>query len=367
MLRAPRATVDLGALAHNLGVARELARGSRVLAVVKGDGYGHGLLEVARRLSPLADGLAVARLDSALRLRAAGVDSRVLVTAGHSDRHAMREASRHGLALMLHTEAEVDALAGCELSAPVEVWLKADTGMHRLGVSPAAYRALRERLARCAQVSSLVQCTHFSAAQRAEAYGTQRQLRQFLALCSGSGAPRSCANSAALLGMPASRCEWVRPGIMLYGHAASSLPAGLALRAAMTLQAPLIAVREVAGGERVGYGGAWRARRRCRIGTVAIGYADGYPRQAPSGTPVLIGTQRATLAGRVSMDMIGVDLSDCPDAAVGDTATLWGDGLPADELAARCGTIVYDLLTGVSAHVERRYVGASGDEPGASG
>ena len=357
MLHAPRATVDLGALTRNLAVARACAPNSRLLAVVKGDGYGHGMLAIARHLSALADGLAVARMESALRLRAGGVNGRILVTAGHSDRDAMQTASRHGLALMLHAEAEVDALERSMLAAPLEVWLKVDTGMHRLGVRPAAYPELRARLMRCAQVSGLVQCTHFASAARHQAYGTQRQLRQFLSLCAGSDAPRSCANSSALLGMPSSHCEWIRPGIMLYGHAEAPLPEGLSLRAVMRLQAPLIAVREVASGETIGYDGAWRARQRCRIGSVAIGYADGYPRNAPNGTPVMIAGQRATLAGRVSMDMIGVDLSDCPRAAVGDAATLWGPALPVDEIAARAGTNVYDLLTGVSAHVERCYVG----------
>ncbi len=367
-LSAPRATIDLDALAHNLTVARSCAPQAKLLAVVKGDGYGHGSVEVSRHLAPLVDGLAVARMDSALRLRAAGIGGRLLVMAGHSDHDSMQLASQHGLALMLHQADEVAALLATQLPAPIELWLKADTGMHRLGLDGAQYRASRRSLRDSPNVSELVQCTHFSGAENAESYATQRQLQQFFSLCADCASPRSCANSAALLGMPASHCEWVRPGIMLYGYAALPPPDGQSLRPVMTLQAPLIALRQVAAGERVGYGGAWRTARPSRIGTVAIGYADGYPRHAPNGTPVLIGEQRARLAGRVSMDLISVDLSDCGELSVGATATLWGADLPADEIAARSGTIAYDLLVGVDARLARRYVGgqapALGPAPG---
>ncbi|MCY4454355.1 MAG: alanine racemase [Immundisolibacterales bacterium] len=355
----PVARIDRRALALNLGVARARAAGSRVLAVVKADAYGHGALWAARAFAA-ADGLAVARTSEALVLRRAGIDRTILVLGGFSDREALAQIAAERLDAVVHAHQQVEMLRSRHEGAPVRVWVKVDTGMHRLGFPPAELPAVWNALAHLSSVAQPVHLmSHFARADEPDGTATARQIACFDEALAGLGAsappPASLANSAAVLEAPAAHREWVRPGVMLYGIApmVGGRAADHGLRPAMTLTAPLVAVKTIEAGSPVGYGGVWTAPARMRLGLAAIGYADGYPRHAPSGTPVLVGGRRAALAGRVSMDLIAIDLRGCPEARAGDPVTLWGDGLPVEEVAEAAGTIGYELVTRLGPRVER--------------
>lgn len=360
------ARIDGSALAHNLAAVRRCAPRSRVLAVVKADAYGHGLVPAARALVRAgADGLAVARLGEALALRRAGVAGTVLVLAGWSGAESLERIAAEDLDAVLHERAQLEVLrarGGAGGGPPVRVWLKADTGLHRLGFAPAEFPAVWRETAALPRVAApLHAMTHFAAADDpAAADATARQIACFdglLAALGDGGAPppASLANSAAVLAAPDSHRDWVRPGIMLYG--ASPLAGGRGerhgLRPAMTLTAPLVAVRTVERGAAVGYGGTWTAPERMPLGVAGIGYGDGYPRHLPSGSPVLVGGRRAALAGRVSMDLAAIDLRRCPDARPGDPVTLWGEGLAVEEAAEAAGAVPHELLARVGPRVER--------------
>lgn len=354
------ALIDLHALRHNLGVVRALCPTSRVMAMVKADAYGHGLLPAARALRN-ADGFAVARLDDARRLRADGIEQRILLLGTWLDDEDIACCARERIDLLLHDRATAALLTSrSDWPGRFNIWLKLDSGMHRLGLAPAEFAAVHRELAEHAQVDEIVHLSHFSSADEPAAPATERQLACFAATCAPLAAVPSLANSAALIGRPETRAGWVRPGIMLYGDnpVAGQPGAGapLDLRPVMTLQSRVLAVRDVAAGESVGYGCSWRAAAPARIATVGIGYGDGYPRHAPSGTPVWIAGQRAALAGRVSMDSITVDVTGCEGVARGDAVELWGSHVGAAEVARLAGTISYALFTGVSARVPRRYV-----------
>jgi alanine racemase len=351
------ATIDLAAIRHNYALAKRCAPGRQAFAVVKANAYGHGLGEVVTALSEQADGFAVASLEEAADVRALQGEARILLLEGCFEAAEYQLAAQLGLDLVLHSEQQVAQLLGASLSRPLNVWLKLDSGMHRLGLDEAALRACHGRLQGAAQVGEINVLSHFACADERGHEMTERQLEAFLDLLDLDFAQRSLANSAAILTIPAAHMDWLRPGIMLYGATpfAELSAAELGLKPAMTLSAQLIAIRQVAVGDSVGYGGAWRAQRQSRIGTVSCGYADGYPRHAPSGTPLLVRGQRVALAGRVSMDMLTVDLTDLPAAQVGDEVQLWGAQLPVDEVAQAAGTIGYELLTKVTRRVPRRY------------
>lgn len=351
------ATIDLAAIRHNYAVAKRCAPGRQAFAVVKANAYGHGVREVVSALHEEADGFAVASLEEAAEVRAMHGEARILLLEGCFAADELPMAAHLGLDLVVQGAEQVEALLAAELSRPLNVWLKLDSGMHRLGLAPAAVRELFPRLRGAAQVAELNLLSHFACADERGHSLTEVQLECFLELLDLDFDQRSLANSAAVLMIPAAHMDWLRPGIMLYGASpfADLSAAELGLKPAMTLSAQLIAVREVAVGESVGYGAGWVAERPSRIGTVSCGYADGYPRHAPSGTPLYVGGRRAALAGRVSMDMLSVDLTDLPEAAVGDAVELWGANLPVDEVAQAAGTIGYELLTKVTARVPRRY------------
>ena len=351
------ATIDLAAIRHNYALAKRCAPGRQAFAVVKANAYGHGVREVVSALHDEADGFAVASLEEAAEVRAMHGTARILLLEGCFSVDELPMAAHLGLDLVLQGVEQVEALLAASLSRPLNIWLKLDSGMHRLGLAPETVRQLFPRLRAAPQVAELNLLSHFACADERGHSLTEVQLECFLDLLDLDFDQRSLANSAALLVIPASHMDWIRPGIMLYGATpfADLSAAELGLQPAMSLSAQLIAVREVAVGESVGYGAGWVAERASRIGTVSCGYTDGYPRHAPSGTPVLIRGQRVPLAGRVSMDMLTVDLSDLPEAAVGDTVELWGANLPVDEVAQAAGTIGYELLTKVTARVPRRY------------
>ncbi|MBD9482712.1 alanine racemase [Pseudomonas sp. PDM14] len=351
------ATVDLAAVRHNYAVAKRCAPGRQAFAVVKANAYGHGVREVVTALHDDADGFAVASLEEAAEVRAMHGQARILLLEGCFSADELPIAARLGLDLMVRSAEQVEALLAAQLPRSLNVWLKVDTGMHRLGLSPQVVRAAFAQLRGAAQVSELNLLSHFACADERGHPLTEQQVEVFLDLLDLDFDLRSLANSAALLTVPASHMDWLRPGIMLYGATpfADLSAAELGLKPVMSLTAQLIAVNEVAAGETVGYGTAWVARRPSRIGMVSCGYADGYPRSAPSGTPVVIRGQRVPLAGRVSMDMLAVDLTDLPEAVLGDAVELWGTQLPVDDVARAAGSIGYELLTKVTTRVPRRY------------
>jgi len=349
-----RAVVDTGALRHNLQRVRAAAPDARVMSVIKANAYGHGLVPAAKALAG-TDGYAVARLDEGLALRAAGLRQRVLLLEGVFGAAQFEAALQQDFDLMVHSVEQLQLLEQRGRCEGLRIWLKIDTGMNRLGFRVDEFADVRARLARLvADADPPVLVTHLANADDRRDAMTTQQLRAFDDATRGITGERSIANSAGLLGWPAARGDWVRPGLVLYG--ATPFPTGRAedfgLRHVMTLQSEVIAVRRVRRGETVGYGAAWQATRDSRIAIVAAGYGDGYPRSTPSGTPVAINGHRAPLVGRVSMDMIAVDVTDLPAVAPGNTAALWGDRVPVEEIARCAGTIPYELLCGVSQRVQ---------------
>jgi alanine racemase len=350
--RPIRATFDLAALRENLALARARARHARTWAVVKADAYGHGLARAVRAFEA-ADGYALLDLNDAVSLREGGVTKPILLLEGVFEADDLQAVGEHGLSIVVHDDVQIALLETVRLPARVPVYLKLNSGMNRLGFAPERYRQVFERLARSPVVAGITLMTHFANADAPA--GIADQLRRFEAAAARIEAPRSLANSAAILRFPETHYDWVRPGIMLYGCSpfAETPASALGLKPVMTLSAELIAVRELRAGDRVGYGGAFAAERPMRLGVVACGYADGYPRHAPSGTPVLVSGVRTRTVGRVSMDMLTVDLDPVPAAAVGTTVTLWGEGLPCDEVAAAAGTLSYELLCKITVRVPR--------------
>jgi alanine racemase len=351
--RAARATVDTAALHHNLGVVRRLAPGARVMAVIKANAYGHGLVGTGRALRD-ADAFAVARIEEAVALREAGLENPVVLLEGVLDAAQLPLAASLALELVVHSPEQLAMLESAQLPRPIKAWLKLDTGMNRLGFPPAGARAAAGRLGACSLVAPGVRLmTHLACADERDARVTDAQLGRFTAALGDLPGERSIANSAGLLWRRDCHADWVRPGIMLYGVSpfADNTGDDLGLRPAMELMSTVIALRTVQRGERVGYGGVWRAREDSRIAIAAIGYGDGYTRHLGSGTPVLVRGRRAPLAGRVSMDMIAVDVTLIPETRVGDEVTLWGAGLPVEELARQAGTIPYELLCSVTQRV----------------
>ncbi|MDO9467767.1 MAG: alanine racemase [Thiobacillus sp.] len=349
-MRPIQARISIGAMAHNLRVARNHAGDANVFAVVKANAYGHGLSR-ARRALAAADGFAVLTLEEAANLRLMGVEQPILLLEGLFSADEIATCAELDLWPVLHHAGQLDWLAQQPPARPIRIFLKFDSGMHRLGFPLADHAAVVARVISLPGVAGVTLMTHF--AQADEAAGVDWQLQPFLRELAGHGLPWSSANSAALLRHPASCGAWVRPGIMLYGASPfADVPAEkLGLRPAMTLQSEIISVQTLQPGEGVGYGQLFRADRTMRVGVVACGYADGYPRHAPTGTPVRVNGRPSQTLGRVSMDMLCVDLSECADAGVGSPVVLWGDGVPVDAVAAAAGTSSYELLCALAARV----------------
>jgi len=348
----PRVTIDAAALRHNLAAVRRLAPASRVLAVIKANGYGHGLVPTAKALIT-ADGFGVARLVEGLELRQAGIASPIVLLEGVFSSEELLCASRERFELVVHTFEQIEMLEQASIAHRFAVWLKVNTGMNRLGFAVDEFESARRRLVACSCVGEVRLMTHLAAAEEQESDSARRQIKDFLALTEGIEAERSIANSAGVVAWPEARTEWVRPGLMLYGI--SPLPdldsAQIGLRPVMTLSTQLISLRRVPRGAGVGYNAIWRAQRDSIIGIAAIGYGDGYARNVRSGAPVLVNGRPATVAGRVSMDMTGIDVTDLPDARVGDTVVLWGEGVPAESVAPYADTIAYELVCGLAKRV----------------
>jgi alanine racemase len=348
MPRPIRAAISARALAHNLNIARQRAGGAKVWAVIKANAYGHGLERAARAFAA-ADGYAVLDFQEAARLRLAGFTQPVLMLEGIFKPADVPLINQYSLTPVIHNREQIDMLR--ELVAPADVYLKVNSGMNRLGFSAetvaGAYVALREN----PRIRSITWMTHFADADGPS--GVKGQLEWFTELTKSQSGPRSVANSAALLRYPEARGDWVRPGIMLYGCSpfADRTAEALGLKPAMTLTTEVIATQHLQPGERVGYGFGYEAVGELTIGVIACGYADGYPRHAPTGTPVLVNGRRTRIVGRVSMDMITVDISDIPEAGIGAPVTLWGEGLSADEVGVAAGTLSYELLCAVAPRV----------------
>ena len=358
-MKAATAYINTEALTHNLQQIRSQAPNSKILAVVKANGYGHGLEYVAKSL-PDVDGFGVARIEEALTLRAGGVVKPVLLLEGFYAPSDLPVLVTNNIHTVVHSIEQLEALEQAELDGPVVVWLKIDTGMHRLGVRPEQYTDFVERLHACPNVAKpLRYMSHFGCADELSSDVTPRQIDAFMALTDGCRGERSLAASAGILAWPDSHLEWIRPGIIMYGvspfaeltHSAESY----SLKPVMTLTSSLIAVREVKKGESVGYGGIWTSERDTKVGVIAIGYGDGYPRTAPNGTPVMVNGRIVPMAGRVSMDMLTVDLGPDSTDKVGDEAILWGEGLPAEIVAEHIGTIAYELVTKLTSRVAMAY------------
>jgi alanine racemase len=353
--RPIQASIHLDALRHNLQLARSLAPGAKVMAVVKANAYGHGLLHAAEGLKR-ADGFAVLGLNEALSLREAGFSQTLLLLEGVFSANELLLASQHDITPVIHCTQQIDMLEKITLSKPVSVFLKMNTGMNRLGFRPPDYRIALERLSLCRNVmgidrKEITLMTHFATAD--EEQGIAAPLQTFRQVTENVNYPVSLANSAALLLYPESHSDWVRPGIMLYGATPiSGTPASsYGLKPAMSLASEIIAVQELEIGESVGYGQRFTATHKTRVGIVACGYADGYPRHAPSGTAIAVDGQLTQTLGRVSMDMLFADITDLPQANIGSRVELWGQQVPVDTVAEAAGTVGYELLCAVAPRV----------------
>lgn len=351
MSRPIQASISAAALRHNYAAAKRAAPGSKVFAVLKANAYGHGIERVSRALSAQADGFATLEIDGALALREREPGKPILLLEGFFGAADLRLLASAGLATVIHHDEQLEMLEADKPPRTIDAYLKIDTGMNRLGFPPEAAREALGRLQRSGTTRSITLMTHFANSDLAD--GVAEATRRFDEATRGIELPRSLANTAAIFAHPASHADVARLGIGLYGATpfAERPAAALGLRPAMTLSSRLIAVRELRPGECVGYGSQFRCERAMRLGVVACGYADGYPRHAPSGTPVLVAGARTRTVGRVSMDMITVDLTPVPSAAVGSPVVLWGEGMPVDEVAMASGTVGYELLCAVAPRV----------------
>ncbi|MEQ1601831.1 MAG: alanine racemase [Methylophilaceae bacterium] len=352
--RPIHAVIDLSALRHNLAIAKQTAQSTnpqaKILAVIKANGYGHGLLRVAAGLSQ-ADGFGVLGLDEAVKLREHGYAQTILLLEGVFAPAELLVAAQRHISLVVHSSQQIDMLESASLPAPVSIFVKINTGMNRLGFTPENFSLALQRLNACHNVGQITLMTHFATADEEE--GITAPLALFSQITQSLPYPISLANSAALLRYPATHSDWVRPGIMLYG---SSPVAGVAaasfdLRPAMSFTSALIAVQTLNAGDSVGYGKCFTATRTSRVGIVACGYADGYPRHAPTGTPIAVAGQLTQTLGRVSMDMLFADITEIPQAEIGSAVELWGTQVPVDSVAQAAGTIGYELLCALALRV----------------
>jgi alanine racemase len=358
-LRTATAVIDRKALISNFNYVKSLAPKANVLAVLKANAYGHGLEQIAKAL-PQADAFGVARIDEALALRKAGVEQAIVLLEGFFEASDLPLLVEHNLQTIVHNPQQLSTISQAKLKQPIKVWLKIDTGMHRLGVDPAEFSDYYQVLSNCNNVQQpMVLMSHFASADEQKNPSNQAQIRMFEQVTKGYDEARSLSNSAGIYAWPAAHYEWVRPGLLLYGVSPMDSPGksdDMAIKPVMTLQSSLIAVRTLAKGEGVGYGGTWISSEATKIGVVAIGYGDGYPRHAKNGTPVLLNGRRVPLIGRVSMDMICIDLGLHATDNIGDIAILWGQDLAIEEIAECATTIAYELLCNISRRVQIKLV-----------
>ncbi|AOJ15571.1 alanine racemase [Burkholderia vietnamiensis] len=338
------------AVRHNLDFIRRTAARSRVWAVIKANAYGHGIERIYPGLAA-ADGIALLDLDEAVRVRELGWDKPVLLLEGIFEPADVELADRHRLTVAVHCDEQLDLLIAAQPQRPIDIQLKMNSGMNRLGYRPHLFRAAWERAAAAPSIGNITLMMHFANADEGE---VAWQLDQFDAATAGIPGERSTSNSAAVLWHPQAHRDWVRPGTILYGASptgASRHIADTPLMAAMTLTSKIIGVQTLAPQETVGYGRRFTAEQPMRIGVVACGYADGYPRHAPTGTPIAVDGVMTRVIGRVSMDMLTVDLTPCPNAGIGSSVELWGDQVKVDDVAEASGTIGYELMCALARRV----------------
>jgi alanine racemase len=348
-----RAEVSAAALRANLARIREVAPARKVMAVIKANAYGHGLVPTALCLAG-ADAFAVARIEEAMALRSAGVRAPIVLLEGVFTPEQLAEAARHDLELVVHDSLQIELLETARHSHRFLVWLKIDTGMNRLGFRVTEFESAHARMVSLGdRLREIRLMTHFARADERDCVMSAEQLQRFSALLSGRKFTTSLANSAAIFALPRSHGEWVRPGLALYGVApfAGKQGTDLGLTPAMRLLSTVISLRNVPKGETVGYGGGWTAQRDSRIAIVAAGYGDGLPWALRSGSPLLVAGHRVSIVGRVSMDMVAVDVTDVSGVSIGVPAILWGPELPVEEVARSAGTIPWELLCAVSQRV----------------
>lgn len=354
MTRPSRLVIDKQALKHNLQRVKELAPTSKVMAIIKADAYGHGLARVAQTLSG-ADAFGVACLEEAEQLRTAAVTNPIVLLEGPHKVIDLVRIVQLQLDIVIHNESQLEILEQAKLDEPLQVWLKIDTGMHRLGFPADKASEVLERLLNCANVKQAPKLmTHFATANEINNPLTQQQLEIFNQFCDGLDHEKTIANSAAIINFPEAHVDWVRPGLMLYG--VSPMKEGRAnehgLKSVMTLESEIISIQHLSKGDSVGYGATWHCPEDMPVGVIAAGYGDGFPRHARSGTPILVNDVRCSLIGRASMDMLTVDLRNQVKARVGDRVVLWGESLPIEEIAQYADTIPYELLCGVHKRLE---------------
>ncbi|MBS0353604.1 MAG: alanine racemase [Proteobacteria bacterium] len=352
MPRPIRASINLEALRHNYQLAKNRSGNAKAFAVIKANAYGHGLANAMAAFGDIADGFALLDIEEARRLRDAGLQQPIALLEGFFEPADLADVVALGLIPAIHGEAQLKMLERANLDAPIDVLMKINSGMNRLGFTADNFAAALARLQALPCIRSITPMTHFARAD--DEVGITGQLGVFRALTAGLDLPVSLANSAALLRFPEAAGQITRPGIILYGG--SPMPdqqaaEDIGLRPVMTLSSEIIGTQSIQAGDKVGYGGTFTADGPMRIGTVACGYADGYPRHAPSGTPILVGGRRTRVLGRVSMDMLACDLTHLEEAGVGTPVTLWGEGLAADEVATAAGTISYELFCALAPRV----------------
>lgn len=354
MSRPIHALIDFSALEHNLCIVRQHAQNARIMAVIKANAYGHGLLNTASALKS-ADAFAVLELDAAVRLREAGVDQPILLLEGFFSPADLAIITQYHLSTVIHHYEQLAMLPTSKQENKINIFLKINTGMNRLGFKPAQGLAALEKLKVNPLIGQITLMTHFASADDlSQQNEVKQQLNVFFTTFGKYHLPCSLANSAAILRYPETHADCVRPGIMLYGASPliDKTATELGLRPVMTVSSQIIAIQHLGPRDKVGYGGQFQAQQPMRIGVVACGYADGYPRHAPTGTPILVNGQRTRIIGRISMDMLTVDLTGIENAQVGSPVILWGSELPIEEIASSAGTISYELFCALSSRVK---------------
>jgi len=359
MGRAATATINFDAFRHNYRLAKSVAPTQQAVAIIKADAYGHGAVKMAFALQDEADAFGVACIEEAVELREAGIEKPILLLEGFFTDDELAIICEQNFWCTIHSQEQITALENAQLSKPINVWLKMDSGMHRVGILPEDYCHAYDRLNTLEQVNDIVLMSHFASADDFSSKVTSQQINCFDEITKSINAPVSIANSAATLGHDSTRREFQRPGIMLYGATPfpDSHPIADKLQAVMTLTSEVISIRDLKPGDGIGYSHRFVCDQPTKVGTVAMGYADGYPRHAKDGTPVMVNGQLTKIIGRVSMDMLTVDLTNIKDAKVGSHVELWGDNLPAAIVAPYADTIPYTLFTGITRRVHKKYIG----------
>ena len=359
MTRPAHALIDLNALRHNYRLAQSIAPNSQTMAIIKANAYGHGMIETAHALQEMVPAFGVATIDEAMQLRKANIEKPILSLQGAFSHDEIKLAEENSLWLTIDNHQQIKSLLAAKINRPVNVWLKIDTGMHRLGIQPEETDNVYRTLSMSRNVQDeIIVSTHFARADELDCEFTEQQIDLFLNTTNKLQTPISMANSPAILGWQNARADWNRAGFMLFGNSPFNMPHTLAdqLKPVMTLKSAVISVREVAIGDSVGYGHIWQATRASKIATVTIGYGDGYPRHASSGTPVLVRDKRAPLVGRVSMDMITIDVTDIDNVEIGDEVELWGKNISVNEVAHFAQTSGYEVLTCRTNRVPNSYI-----------